>query len=265
MRQMVDLATAQRVCWDLSIVLRALLLCLVLWRRNVRSFPFFSIYLSANLLYALLLYVAYSVWGSLSVVSFWIAWGSQPVISCARALAVAEICRLFLAGYRGIWSLAWRLLVSCATFVLLYSFLASKHQWDFAILGANRALELAIAAVIVVLLVFLRYYQVVAEPTLRTLAIGFCLFSCFAVLNYTILEHWLKKYAGIWNFVEVISYLFCVLAWTWALRKPFPRPAVDPALLPGSVYRQLSPEINLRLRLLDERLSDFWRAEAPRS
>jgi hypothetical protein len=262
---MADLAIAQQVCWDLSILLRGLLLCLVLWRRNVRSFPFFSLYLMANLSNALLLYVTYKIWGSSSAVSFRIAWRSELVVSCARALAVAEICRLLLAGYRGIWSLAWRMLLSCATLVLLYSFLVSKHQWDLAILGANRALELTIAVVIVVLLVFLRHYQVVAEPILRALAIGFCLFSCFAVLNYTILEHWLGAYEDIWKFLEVLSYMACVLVWTWALSKSFPRPLVDRTLLPGSVYRQLSPEINLRLRLLDEHLSHFWRAEAPRS
>lgn len=260
---MVDLATAQEVFWYLSIALRALLLGLVLWRRNVRSFPFFSIYLSANLLNALLLVVSYKVWGHLSPVTFRIVWGSQFVVSCARAFAVAEICRLLLAGYSGIWALARRILLLCAALVLLYSFLASKHQWSSAILGASRAIELTIAVVIVVLLVFLRHYQVAAEPTLRTLAIGFCLFSCFAVLNYTILEHWLKRYEGVWNFLEVVSYLLCVIGWIWALRESFPRPLRNPALLPGSIYRQLSPEINLRLRHLDEQLSHFWRAQAP--
>jgi hypothetical protein len=178
---------------------------------------------------------------------------------------VAEICRLLLAGYRGIWSLARRVLLSCTVLVLVYAFLVSDHQWNSAILAGNRAVELSIAVVIVALLVFLRHYQVVAEPTLRNLAIGFFLFSCFEVLNYTILEHWLKPYAPFWNFLEVLSYLACLLIWTWALCKPLPQLATDPTLLPGSVYQQLSPEINLRLRQLNERLSDFWRGKGPRS
>jgi hypothetical protein len=262
---MVDLATAQRVCWGLSISLRALLLCLVLWRKNVRSFPFFSIYLSVNLLNALVLAVSYKVLDPQSTVLFRIVWGSQVVVTCARALAVAEICRLLLAGYRGIWSLAWRLLLSCAALVLVYAFLVSDHQWNTAILGGNRAVELSIAVVIVVLLVFLRHYQVVAERTLRSLAIGFFLFSCFEVLNYTILEHWLATYGPIWNFLEVLFYLACLLVWTWALCTSVPELATDPTLLPGSVYQQLSPEINVRLRLLNERLSDFWRGKGSRS
>jgi hypothetical protein len=260
-----SLATAQRVCWGLSISLRALLLCLVLWRRNDRSFPFFSIYLSANLLNALVVVVSYRVWDPTSPVLYRVIWGSQLIVSCARALAVAEICRLLFAGYRGIWSLAWRVLLSSAALVLLYASLVSKHQWGFAILGVSRAVELAIAAVIVVLLVFLRHYQVVPEPTLRSLVIGFFFFSCFEVLNYTILEHWLSAYESVWNFLEVLAYMACVLVWTWALRKSLPQLVLRPALLPAYVYRQLSPEINLRLRLLDERLRQFWRAEEPRS
>jgi hypothetical protein len=262
---MVELATVQSVCWALSIFLRALLLCLVLWQRNVRSFPFFSIYLSANLLNAFVLAVSYKVWDPNSRVAYGIAWGLQLIISCARALAVAEICRLLFAGYRGIWSLTWRVLLCCGGLVLLYASLVSKHQWSLAILGLNRAVELAIAVVIVVLLVFLRHYQVVAEPTLRSLVIGFFLFSCFEVLNYTILEHLLKPYGPIWNFLEVLAYMACVLIWTRALWKSLPQRVLGPALLPAHVYRQLAPEINLRLRLLDERLSHFWRAEEPHS
>jgi hypothetical protein len=262
---MVNLATAQQVCWDLSILLRVLLLYLVLLRRSVRSIPFFTSYLAINIAKALLVRLAYRVWGFSSEVSFGIAWGSEAIVICARALAVAETCRLLLSPYRGVWSLAWRLLLSCASLALLYSFLVSQHRWDLAILGANRGLELTIAVVVVVLLVFLRQYQVVAEPPLRALAVGFCLYSCFAVLNYTILERWLGAYEYIWNFFGVLSYLACTLVWTWALRKSFPRPVLNPALLPGSVYRQLSPEINLRLRLLNDHLTHFWRAEEPRS
>jgi hypothetical protein len=264
-QRMVYLATIQSVCWGLSISLRALLLCLVLWQRNARSLPFFSAYLFINLLNAFVLAVSNRVLDPHSPILFQIAWGSQLIISCARALAVAEICRLLFAGYRGIWSLTWRVLLCCAGLALLYASLVSKHQWSFAILGLNRAVELAIAVVIVVLLVFLRHYQVVAEPTLRSLVIGFCLFSCFEVLNYTILEHWLAPYGPIWNFLEVIAYMACVLIWTRALWKSLPQPIPGPALLPAYVYGQLAPEINLRLRLLDERLSHFWRAEGPRS
>ncbi len=261
---MFDLRQTQQICWGFSVLLRFLLLCLLFFRSNVRSFPFFSLFLSVNFLQALLIAFAYKVWGETSAIAFKIAWGSEVLVMCARALAVGELCRLLLAGYRGIWSLASRVLLSCAVLVLVYSALVSKHKWDYAIIGASRALELTMAAVIVALLVFLRHYRVAAEPTLCALALGFCLYSCVAVLNHTILEQLSERYFPIWNLLAGVAFLACLLLWTWALRKSIPRPAFHPMLLPGSVYRQLSPEINLRLRLLNERLSQFWKVEAPR-
>jgi hypothetical protein len=261
---MLDLQTAQQVSWELSIFFRAFLLCLLLFRRNIRSFPLFTAYLLINLSKALLLHFAYKIWGFSSPISYGIAWGSEAIVICARALAVAELCRLLLVGCRGIWSLAWRVLLTCAALVLLYSFFVSAHSWDLALLGASRALELTIAAVIVVLFVFLRHYQVVSEPSVRSLALGFCVYSCIAVLNYTILQRWLEAYAPLWSALGVFAYLACLLVWTWALRKSIPRPVLSPMLLPSSVYRQLSPEINSRLHALNEQLSQFWRIEAPR-
>jgi len=261
---MFDLKQTQQMCWEFSLLLRFLLLCLLLFRGNIRSFPFFSLYLSVNFLQALLVAATYKVWGETSAIAFRIAWGSEMLVICARALAVAELCRLLLARYRGIWSLASRVLLSCAVLVLVYSALVSKHKWSLAVVGASSALELTIAAVIVTLLVFLRHYRVAAEPALRALALGFCLYSCVAVLNNTILERLSERYYPVWNLLGVVAYLACLLLWTWALRKPVPVPVLGPMLLPGSVYRQLSPEINLRLRLLNERLSQFWKVEAPR-
>jgi hypothetical protein len=49
-------------------------------------------------------------------------------------------------------------------------------------------IELATAAVIVLLLLFARYYDIVVEPPLRLLAAGLCMYSCVSVLNDTILE-----------------------------------------------------------------------------
>jgi hypothetical protein len=261
---MPDLQTAQQVCWDFSIFFRALLLCLLLFRKNIRSFPFFTAYLLVNLSKALVVNFAYKTWGFDAPISHNVAWGAEAIVVCARALAVAELCRLVFIGYRGIWSLAWRLLLTCAALVLLYSSFVSGHSWTLAILGAGRALELTIATVIVVLFVFLRHYQVVPEPTIRSLALGFCLYSCIAVLNNTILLRWLAEYGRFWNALGVFAYLGCLLLWTWALRKSIPRPVLSPILLPSSVYRQLSPEINSRLHALNEQLSQFWRIEAPR-
>jgi hypothetical protein len=119
--KMLDLQTSQQFGWNLSIFLRAFLLCLLIFHRNIRSFPYFAAYLLANLTRAVILHLAYGAWGMDSWPSYFVAWGSEAGLACLRALAVAELCRRLLGHYRGIWSLAWRVLLSCAVLIVGYS------------------------------------------------------------------------------------------------------------------------------------------------
>lgn len=188
----------------------------------------------------------------------------QAVTVCARALAVAEISRHFLSRYPGIWALAKRILLVCAGLVLLYSGLAVRHQWELALPTADRGLELSIAAVIVTLFLFGRYYDLRPARTDRSLAIGFCLYSCFRVLNDTISDRYLYGYAKLWNLLEMLAFFASLFLWSWALRKSRTETATDENLLPLGVYQSLTPLINLRLRLLNERLRQIWKPEVPR-
>jgi len=155
-------------------------------------------------------------------------------------------------------------LLGCASLVLLYAGLAARHGLGFVLPKAERALELAIAAVIVAVFVFLRYYDVEAKREDRVLAIGFCLYSCFSVLNNTVLERFLDSYVPLWNFLEMLAFFGSMLLWIWALRKP--QTAGTPkTLLPAGVYQTLAPQFNSRLRSLNEQLVQFWKAEATRN
>jgi len=262
---MLDLQTAQQIGWDFSIFLRIFLLCLLIFRKNVQFFPCFTTYLVVNLAKALTLNLIYQAWGIHAFKTYVLAWSMEAVVTATRALAVAELCRALLGAYQGIWSLAWRVLLTCAGLIVLYSAFSSKHTLEGFILGSGRALELAIASVIVIVFLFLRHYEVVSEPTMRFLALGFCIYACIAVINFSVLERYVNAYAVVWNALGVVAYLACLMAWTWALRKSIPRPAFHPLLFSRAVYQQLSPEINARLLSLNDQLSHFWGVEEPRS
>jgi EamA domain-containing membrane protein RarD len=161
--------------------------------------------------------------------------------------------------------LAWRILLTSAGLVLLYSLVSSKQQWVSALPSAERGLDLAIASVIVGIFLFARYYAVSVDPAVRTLALGFFLFSCFGVLNNTILERWLYDYVEFWNILGMLAFLAALLLWTWALRLPQTVGGREEVLLPNAIYSNMSPAINLRLRLFNEQLSRFWKVEAGRS
>jgi hypothetical protein len=262
---MAEAFTFDRLLWGTTFFLNAGLILLLLYRKNHRVLPFFFIYALLDFVHGVVIFASYRIWGFASATSISIAWGTQGLVSMARALAVAEICRCTLAKYRGVWRFAWRLLLGAGAVVSLYSWAVSRGSWQFAILNLDRGLEMAIASVIALLFVFVRYYHVNVEPAMRTLSIGFFLYSCFKVLNDTILERWLSHYATLWNLLGTLAFLASLLLWTWAMRQTQERPPLEPKLLPENQYRSLSPAINARLRTLNDRLGHFWHAEGKKT
>jgi hypothetical protein len=251
--------------WAVTAIVQALLLCLLIARKNASSYRAFSAYIFMTLAQSGLLFVAIKGWGFFSSVSWRIGWATQFLVLGARAFAVAELCRHILGRFRGIWLLARWILLSSGTTVLFSALIAAYHQWRLALNTAEIGIDLATAAVIVLLLLFARYYDIVVEPRLRLLATGLCVYSCVSVLNDTILERWLSPYVSLWNGLGMVAFLSCLLLWSWAFRKSAPQAIADPMFLDRSVYLKIIPEMNWRLRVLNERLIQFWRLEAPRT
>ncbi len=262
---MNEIVTFERALLWLTIFLNGGLLVSLLYRRNHRVVPFFFAYVFFNLLQGFVLFGSYRIWGFTSPLSNRIAWGTQGLVIISRALAVAEICRRVLGRYRGIWALAWRMLVATAAVVLLYSWAVAKGSWQFAVLNSDRGLELAIATVIVIFFLFTYHYGVTMETAVRTLTIGFFLYSCFFVVNDTVLEGWKHDYSALWNLLGALAFVASLMLWNWALRQRLPETTFEPEMLSTGIYCTLAPEINSRLKALNEQLEHFCRAERNRS
>lgn len=258
------IAQFQLVLWGLTTVASLALLMLLAVRKNYRAYPAFSFYVLLNLILGGVVFVIYRRWGFTSRASWYFTWTLQGVAIAARATAVAEICKHFLNRYPGVWALAKRVLLAVAGLVLLYSGLAARHQWQSAVPSADRALEFSIAAVIVILFLFVRYYEIEVESADRSLAIGFFLYSCFNGVNDTILERYLHQYDAVWTLLAMLAFLASLLLWFWALRKTRAATSPERGLLPVDVYQLYAPQINLRLRSLNEQLSKIWRTEVTR-
>src|SRR5205814_7071485 len=129
---------------------------------------YFSTYLMLNLTKAVVVFLAYQAWGMDSWPTYFVAWGAEAVVACARALAVAELCRRLLGHYRGIWSLAWRVLLSCVVLIVVYAtitaFSGPQKSLAQGRSAANRTMGLAVAAVILTLFVFLWLYGLPCDP-----------------------------------------------------------------------------------------------------
>ncbi|HEY6267718.1 MAG TPA: hypothetical protein VIX11_05430 [Candidatus Acidoferrum sp.] len=258
---MNEIPASVQMIWGVTAFLDGVLLVLLLYRKNYMAFPAFFVYVLFDFLQCLVLYASYRIWGFGSPVSRQLGWGTQGVVMTARAAAVAEICQRVLAKYRGVWALAKRLLILTALVVLLYSWAIARGGWQLAVLNGHRGIELAIASVIVVLVMFTRYYGIFVEPPVRVLTIGFFLYSSFFVLNDTILERWMYDYSKGWNLLGTSAFLASMLLWIWGLRERQPAKTLGQKMLPGEIYDAAAPEINDRLRALNEHLEQFWNVE----
>jgi hypothetical protein len=254
----IDLAA-----WATSVTVQFSLLATLFYRRQDRRFPAFTIYVAATLLQSVAQFAIYEIWGFKSASTIYISWGVQGLIIILRLLAILELCRLVFQAYRGIWVVISRGLVVLVTLVASCAVLFGTYKSGLGILSADEGMGLALASAVVGLFLAARYYEVQAREPIRAMAIGFFLYSCFSTLNDTILEKWMGSYAQLWNFLGVMAFIASQVVWFWALRRAYPQEAFRPELLPADVYQALSPAVNSRLRLLNERLSRLAGVKRP--
>lgn len=261
---MARIANWEWALWYLSLGLQITVVAHLVVRGRLFVYRGLCAYLTANVLQSAVFLATYLHWGRSDFRSEHLYWIAEIPVLLMRGWAIADICRLLLAPYRGIWGLAWRLLLFLATGLVFYSVLSAGRRWDHAVLKANISLELTTVILLVVLFLFARYYGIAASPAIRALALGFLIYSSFTALNDTILQHWLAPYLPIWQRLSVLPFAVSVCLWLWAVRQPVVQTATNVSLLPRDVYRALAPEINLRLRMLNDSLSRLWDPEVDR-
>jgi hypothetical protein len=250
----------QAAAWALSTTLELALFVQLVRRKLGRTYPLFFAYLLAVILQSIAVALLYRD-ANLDKMTVWkIAWGTQGMAVIMRSLALVELIRKVLSRYVGIWGLASRLFLCVAAVVVGYDLALSKGQWQWLILNGVRGLELAMAAVIVAMLTFARYYRIPVSQLQRALAVGLCLYSSFYVINYSLLEKIVQEYAVLWNFLGIIAFIASLLVWIGAASRyaeseeTVPLPAMSPEL-----HGKLSSELNTRLYLLNRQLIQLLR------
>ncbi len=247
-----------------GVVLLEVVLCVLIVRRGLyRRLPFFSTYVVLVIASDIGRWLVYQRWGYDSWTAWYFGWVSQGVLFLMRGVVVAELCWSSLQSYRGIWALAWRVLCGVALLLLLVAALNAGRNADWVlsfVLTAERGLELAAAVVLLSLLLISAYYRIRIEFVPWMLALGLCFYSTVQVLNNSFMHDWLTHYLFFWNGVRIGSYQVALLIWLLALRKPLPARAPAPVLLPQNVYDELSPQVNYRVRVLNERLLELLKS-----
>jgi hypothetical protein len=268
----------------LTLAIEIVLCGLVFARRAQKVLPFFSSYALFLLARTLGVWLVYKAFGFESQAAYYCYWASLIVIALMRSLAIAELCRLKLGGYRGIWRLAWRLLLGVSVLLFLHAAFDTWGQLNrLAIysLTLDRDLDIASVAILAALLLIHNYYELSLEPLQRAIAAGICFICAMDVVGDTILQSLFTGYLlpffsaapsrlalkpdydrvnSIWSTVHLACFMVSLAIWCYALRKPIPERAEAPALIPAEVYEEMSPAINLRLRAFNDRLVEMLKS-----
>lgn len=256
----MQLPPSEYVLWMVTTLLKLSVCALAIRRELFKYLPLFTTYLALTTARELLFWWIYHAFGYHSVIAFYAFWISQAILLVGRAAAVAELAWRALREYRGIWALAWRVLCGIALFLLLDAALGTRgsvSRLAAFIVTAERGLELAVVGILVILLGICRYYRIPLGPVQRIVALGLGCYSAIQVLNNSFLREWLTSYFPVWNEVRMVSFQMALMLWLVALRKPVPDTAPAPALLPQKIYDEISPQINYRLRVLNQRLQEI--------
>jgi hypothetical protein len=259
---MVEPLQLQAAAWALTTALELALVVQLVRRKLGRIYPLFFAYLVSVILQSVAVAALYRAQNLDKMTTWKIAWLTQGFVVSMRALALLELNRKVLSRYIGIWALARRLLLGVALAVVVYDLILSKGQWQWLILNGVRGLELAMAAVIVTMLLFARYYRVPVNQLQRALAVGFCLYSIFYVVNYSLFERIVQQYAVLWNFLGMFAFIASLVVWVSAANRYIPSEEFTaPPAIPAELYGKLSSEVNTRLLLLNRQLIQFLHVE----
>lgn len=259
---MGNLAFILNVVWVCIVCLQVAIILVMVAKKQVRDFPALFVYLLLSLCQAPLMYVIYSLKGYRSWPAFWTGWGSQGVIVFARWVAICELCYAILGQFRGVWALIWRILLLIGVLAVPAAFALGGHDLVRLISSFDLAIEFAGAAVLTSFFAFSRLYRIEMIPSLRSIGIAFCLYSCFRALNDAVLQKYLRAYSDTLNLCDEITYVATLVLIGTAVFLLQARREGRVELLPRHVYGSFIPQANDRFRSLNDRLGALLNSES---
>ena len=259
----MDLSLFESVRWAITVLIEAMVLALALRDRLFERLPVFTVYLCILVANEAILWLTYWLAGIRSYTSFSVYWTMQAVQVLTRAVVVYEICRVLLLPYTGVWKLCRPLLILLGSVLAGTAVITARqrvHPISATTLMAERGLEFMVVAILVLGLIFCRYYEVRIDRYLVWIALGLGFYSAVQVANNTFLASWLTHARfPIWEALRNASFNIATIFWIVALWKPLPASQPAAVLLARGEYDRLAPHMTLRLRELNSRLLEMWK------
>jgi hypothetical protein len=226
-----------------------------------RRLPLFTVYLASVAVADFLRLSALISAGFSSPFYFWSYWLTHVPLLILRGLIVAEICRVTLSKHSGVWKMCRVILGIVAVVLCSHAVVAAWNNQYYIrtfITALGRGLELAILVTLVLALAFMRYYLIPIDRLIALVSAGLIFYSAVQVINNEFLFNW-QTFAPIYSAIVVNSFVISMLIWLVAVWRPIPAQAPAPVLLRPQAYGDMMPEMNLRLRHLNDRLLELLR------
>jgi hypothetical protein len=254
--------------WYVTISLDIILAALVVRRRVIYKFPFFTLFILISTARSLLLWMVYRQTGYASLFAFYVAWSTQALLLIGRGAVCAELCWRVLSPFSGLWSVARRVLVGIGVILAIYTAIdslravASTSNFllgvEQEILAAERGLELSIATVLVSLLLVALRYRTSIPRTPLLLVTGLCFYSLVQTLN-TASTHWQMPYISTWNGFRMIPFQVALALWILAFARKDSGFSQHPIEMVPEVYDMNVEKVSQDLRSLNEDLEELIR------
>jgi hypothetical protein len=259
----MDLSLVESVRWTATALTEVVVLALALRRKLFDRLPVFTIYLCILVANEAIIWLTYSLTGITSHTSFYVYWTMQAIQVSIRAIVVYEICQVLLSPYQGVWKLCRPFLILLAALVIAGATISTRqsaYHAAAAILTAERGLEITVIGILILGLMFCRYYGFQIERYVVWIALGLGFNSAVQVANNTFLKvgPTIANFP-LWQIIRQTSFDIAMIFWVVALWKPLPARQPAPVLLAADEYDRLAPQMTLRLRELNSRLLEIWK------
>jgi hypothetical protein len=267
-----DLSTFLRIIWFASGALQFAILVLILARRHYRPLPLFSLYMGLNFAQAIILVAVYHYYGFVSAAAYHTYWATQFLTMIAQTLAATELLRRALQDYPGIWELSWRIILLAIIAVIAYSWVTANRKDQWGLMNADRGFYITFAIAFIACLILVRHYSIVIDPVYQAVIASFCFYACGSFVADTVVQRQFDlafpRYSEVWNSSKMLIYFVVLIAWAVALRHPVREPArgrPQSRGTGGGNYETLSPQVNARLREMNDSLRKFFTRQASES
>jgi hypothetical protein len=251
--------------WILGACLDASILLLILFRKPVRQLGFFTAYFIALIVREFWWYYTSRHLPDIRTHAYELDyaayWGSELLLSLLRLATCVQIWWLAVRRFPAIWKLSWRALALISSGIFAWTITSAylhrnwRHNWitQFFYAGLQR-FELMQAIGLVIILAFGVYYAVDFKPGHRAFLIGFCAYSLVQCVTSTIsYQNPIRSYEW-FSISRELAFDVILCVWIYAASRLVYVPR-EKALAHAGIYDQLAPELNFRLRQLNNQLA----------